>query len=248
MTTTTRAMCPSCRSTYDSDDSSLEDDSTDLSAEGSSNKKKRIGGRQICGRASELLVPGLRTMTLQIWYIWLAGGSVNYGVILIQPDIIGAEHSGERCPSYGMMAVGAAAGEQPGESVWLDGLGDGTPRDDTEQLLRSQYCAQQLNADDYAATFLVTSGEIPGLIIMCFIIDRIGRRATIGFGAEVCVVVLFLLIPCTSQNLETVLIWVGRGVSSALFQFTSTRLRSTRRRCGPQRWESGQRWRGWGWC
>ena len=38
-----------------------------------------------------------------------------------------------------------------------------------------------------------------------------------GQGAEVCLVVLLFLIPCTSFNVETVLIWLGRGVSSAFF-------------------------------
>lgn len=39
-----------------------------------------------------------------------------------------------------------------------------------------------------------------------------------GWGAIICASVCLLLIPCTSYNTETALIWVGRGVASAFFQ------------------------------
>ena len=42
-------------------------------------------------------MPGVRRLTLLLWYVWFVGGGIYYGVILVQPDIIGAEHSGERC-------------------------------------------------------------------------------------------------------------------------------------------------------
>lgn len=63
--------------------------------------------------------------------------------------------------------------------MWLDGL---DLQDDEEpvEAVRSQYCTQQLTAEDYAATFVTTSGEFPGLLLMMLIIDRIGRRATMG--------------------------------------------------------------------
>ena len=70
--------------------------------------------------------------------------------------------------------------------MWLDGLSDyqqdtgTTGTNEAIEAARSPYCAQQLTADDYAATFLVASGEFPGLILMWIIIDRIGRRGTIG--------------------------------------------------------------------
>ena len=82
----------------------------------------------------------------------------------------------------------------------------------------SVYCHTQLTSDDYVATFVAASGELPGILLMVAIIDRIGRRATMGWGAIICASVCLLLIPCTSYNAETALIWVGRGVASAFFQ------------------------------
>jgi len=82
----------------------------------------------------------------------------------------------------------------------------------------SVYCHTQLTSDDYVATFVAASGELPGILLIVAIIDRIGRRATMGWGAIICASVCLLLIPCTSYNAETALIWVGRGVASAFFQ------------------------------
>jgi hypothetical protein len=82
----------------------------------------------------------------------------------------------------------------------------------------SRYCRTQLTSEDYVATFIAASGELPGILLMVAIIDRIGRRATMGWGAIICASVCLLLIPCTSYNVETALIWVGRGVGSAFFQ------------------------------
>jgi hypothetical protein len=39
-------------------------------------------------------------MTVATIGLWQGG--IYYGIILVQPDIIGAEHSGERCPEYGL--------------------------------------------------------------------------------------------------------------------------------------------------
>ena len=80
---------------------------------------------------------------------------------MIQPDIIAAEHSGERCPSYGIAVTG---GEE--RSLWLDGLDRQSDNEAEAEVIRLQYCTQQLTADDYAATFVTTSGEFPGLLLM----------------------------------------------------------------------------------
>lgn len=66
------------------------------------------GGEVQLGSIGELLMPGVRLVTLLLWYIWFVGGGIYYGIILTQPDIIGAEHSGERCPQYGLAAEGAS--------------------------------------------------------------------------------------------------------------------------------------------
>ena len=60
------------------------------------------GGEVQLDSIGELLMPGVRRLTLLLWYIWFVGGGIYYGIILTQPDIIGAEHSGERCPQYGL--------------------------------------------------------------------------------------------------------------------------------------------------
>jgi MFS family permease len=211
------------------------------------------------GSMRDLLMPGVRRLTLLLWYVWLCGGGVYYGMILVQPDIIGAEHSGERCPSYGLLAIntqpppggGGGGGSSAASPIPLGlpppppsyplnasassaaaaayGGGGGsrgaTPlAGDDDGLLpatsprSNKYCAQQLTSDDYAATFVSASGELPGILLMVYIIDRIGRRATIGWGATICAAVFVLLVPCTSFLAETALIWVGRGVAAAFFQ------------------------------
>ena len=147
----------------------------------------------------------------------------DYGIILLQPDIIGAEHSGERCPQYGLAVVVTPDYTSPwlvsarthNESMLGGGGGGGV----TEiEAAKSRYCAQQLTSDDYAATFVAASGELPGILLMVSIIDRIGRRATMGWGVAISAAVFVLLIPCTSYLTETALIWLGRGVANAFFQ------------------------------
>jgi MFS family permease len=167
-------------------------------------------GEIALGGLRELLMPGVRRLTLLLWYVWFVGGGIYYGIILVQPDIIGAEHSGERCPEYNLAplpssAAGAEEARDAAAAVSSPSARSG-----------KDYCAQQLTSDDYAATFIAASGELPGILLMVAVIDRIGRRATMGWGAAICAAVCVLLIPCTSYGTETALIWLGRGKACLL--------------------------------
>jgi hypothetical protein len=165
-------------------------------------------GARVAGAAHAM--PGVRRLTLLLWYVWFVGGGIYYGIILVQPDIIGAEHSGERCPEYNLAplpssAAGAEEARDAAAAVSSPSARSG-----------KDYCAQQLTSDDYAATFIAASGELPGILLMVAVIDRIGRRATMGWGAAICAAVCVLLIPCTSYGTETALIWLGRGKACLL--------------------------------
>lgn len=99
--------------------------------------------------------------------------------VAVQPDTIGAEHSGDRCSEYGLVAD--STGRQ---DLWLRNVSRSEEHLATDaEDARSRYCAQQLTADDCVATFISASGELPGILFMVFIIDRIGRRVTMGVGA-----------------------------------------------------------------
>ncbi|KAG8470976.1 hypothetical protein KFE25_009397 [Diacronema lutheri] len=75
-----------------------------------------------------------------------------------------------------------------------------------------------LTADDYDANIVATAGELPGIIITFFVIDRIGRRRTIGCESLVMAAAMLLVIPCLSLPFQTGALFVMRGAADGLFQ------------------------------
>ena len=75
-----------------------------------------------------------------------------------------------------------------------------------------------LTADDYDANIVATAGELPGIIITFFVIDRIGRRRTIGCESLVMAAAMLLVIPCFSLPFQTGALFVMRGAADGLFQ------------------------------
>ena len=176
------------------------------------------GGKMEVGSIRAVLAPGVRWLAVLMAYVWFAGGCLYYGVILVQPDIITAEHSGERCPEYGLVTLPTVA-----ESPWLSSSASnasGAAAGGAELPGSNRWCALRLTSEDYASTFVAAVGEFPGVLVSLLMVDRLGRRATIGDSAAVCGAVCLLLIPCSFYWLEQGLIFVARGAANGLFQTT----------------------------
>ena len=176
------------------------------------------GGKMEVGSIKAVLAPGVRWLSVLLAYVWFTGGCIYYGVILVQPDIISAEHSGERCPEYGLVTLGGpAAAETPWLSSSASNASGAAPGGD-ELPGSNRWCALRLTSEDYASTFVAAVGEFPGVVISLLMVDRVGRRATIGDLAGVCGAVCLLLIPCSFYWLEQVLMFVARGAANGFYQ------------------------------
>lgn len=91
----------------------------------------------------------------------------------------------------------------------------GVPED--LSLVQPAKC-KMLSAEDYNENIIATAGELPGILITFLVIDRLGRRYTIGWEALVMGVAMLLVIPCASLQFQTTVLFVMRGAADGLFQ------------------------------
>ncbi|KAJ1622918.1 major facilitator superfamily domain-containing protein [Pavlovales sp. CCMP2436] len=59
-----------------------------------------------------------------------------------------------------------------------------------------------LTVSDYNANIVATTGELPGIAVTFLLIDRLGRKRTIGGEAMVMAVAMLLVIPCVSDSFQ----------------------------------------------
>jgi MFS family permease len=78
------------RSTVPGIDDALADESELI--DGDKSTRKGCTAVAACDRVGQLLVPGLRQITVLLWFIWLAGGSINCTSYLLRLPAVSALH------------------------------------------------------------------------------------------------------------------------------------------------------------
>jgi MFS family permease len=144
------------------------------------------------GGLGVLFSPELRRLTASQWLLWFAAAFTYYGCVLLTTELLAVD-------VCGYASDGAGGAHDAGK-----GGGGGA--------------CQGLTPSDYNENIVATAGELPGILVTFLLIDRLGRKATIGCEAVVMAVAMLCVIPCISQTAQTTVLFVMRGAADGLFQ------------------------------
>eukprot|EP00026_Physarum_polycephalum_P005204 Phypoly_transcript_05234.p1 GENE.Phypoly_transcript_05234~~Phypoly_transcript_05234.p1 ORF type:complete len:522 (+),score=55.19 Phypoly_transcript_05234:184-1566(+) len=145
----------------------------------------------------DLLAPSLRKTTLLLWVIWFANSFTYYGIVLAGTQIVSERGNGEIC-NNGKVFPPFFRHDSPTNS--------------------SGPAKCEMTSKDYRQVFITSMAEFPGIIITILIIDYVGRKKTQGIEFFICGVFSILLFMCVPDTLQTIFIFVIRGLISGAFQ------------------------------
>lgn len=170
------------------------------------------------GSVSELMRRGARGLAFKIWILWFVVAFAYYGHVLLQPEMIANEKSGNRC-SYARTECARLGQTQCTRSLNCGWSGGGCAVSDTLQGARIlDFCTRQLTKADYLSTLWASAGELPGLMFAFTAVDGIGRRPLLGYTYGLCAMSFLVLMSCIGRNAETMLFFMARGASFGAFQ------------------------------
>lgn len=177
------------------------------------------------GGVTDLLRPGARQLAFWIFVGWFVNSFIYYGLIMLQPELIAAENSGDRC-SYTANECARWTKDSTCNAMplcsWLTTNSDvqciPTGHTSSHENDANSVCALKLTRDDFISTLWGSIGEMPGVMIAFVIVDMIGRRPLLGYYYIVLLLGHIVLMFCTSRYTETVAFFFGRGASSGTFQ------------------------------
>ncbi|GAB1602604.1 synaptic vesicle 2-related protein-like, partial [Argonauta hians] len=140
------------------------------------------------GSILDTLKPDLRLTTVLLWIIWLSNSFCYFGVILMTTELF---ESGSNCE-----------------------ISNKTESDE-EPHCRLE--CKMLSKSDYTDLLWTTVAEFPGLLFTILIIDRVGRKITIGGEFFVFSVFMFLVNICTTRQVLICFLFVARAFISSAF-------------------------------
>ncbi|XP_022086272.1 synaptic vesicle 2-related protein-like [Acanthaster planci] len=88
----------------------------------------------------------------------------------------------------------------------------------SQSQLECYDACQSLTTSDYVLLLWTTFAEFPGIILTFVIIEKLGRKKTMGIEFLCFAIFMFLLFICTSTTLLTVFLFAARGFISGAFQ------------------------------
>eukprot|EP00178_Gracilaria_changii_P014105 TRINITY_DN3_c0_g1_i2.p2 TRINITY_DN3_c0_g1~~TRINITY_DN3_c0_g1_i2.p2 ORF type:complete len:553 (+),score=116.07 TRINITY_DN3_c0_g1_i2:27-1661(+) len=181
----------------------------------------------------DLFVPYVRGITAKVFVLWWAAAFTYYGLVMLQPELLAMENVGARC-SYAADECGALhdasrcaldercdwAGEQAHGCVLFVGHNTASALSAraASTAVTSKMCANRLRTEDFVSSLWGAVGEVPGIMASLLLIDVIGRRPVLAIWFASTALSFLLLIQCTSRHVETLLFFVGRGMSAGAFQ------------------------------
>lgn len=172
------------------------------------------------GSVSELMRKSVRGLAFKIWVLWFVVAFAYYGHILLQPEMIANENSGNRC-SYARTECARLGQTQCSKSLVCEWSGGGCAVSKAMHGARVlDYCMRQLTKADYLSTLWASAGELPGLMFAFTVVDGIGRRPLLGYTYGLCALSFLVLMSCIGRNAETLLFSMARGASFGAFQVT----------------------------
>lgn len=146
------------------------------------------------GQFKDLLTPALRVTSILLWVIWFANAFIYYGIVLTSTQLV----------------------QQRGEGLCDGSLFPPFLNHNHNHSTVDTSCG--LTDSGYKSIFITSIAEFPGIVITILVIDFLGRKIT--QGAEFLVVGVFslLVVMCLSSPVQTVFLFVVRGLITGAFQ------------------------------
>ncbi|CAN8064955.1 unnamed protein product [Agarophyton chilense] len=189
-------------------------------------------GEQRKSSTRDLFLPHVRSVTVKVFVLWFAAAFTYYGLVMLQPEFLAMENVGARCSyaaeecevlSNAPNCMSDSRCEWSGD-VQSGGCGLLAALRRTERVAgggdgtKVPMCANRLRRADFVSSLWGAVGELPGIVASLIVIDMIGRRPVLAFWFATTALSFLLLVQCTSRWTETVLFFVGRGMSAGAFQ------------------------------
>lgn len=173
------------------------------------------------GGCAPLVRSPLAKTTMLLAGIWFVSAFCYYGLVLMVTVLFEAERLGERCPApLGLSPVDGGGSETvPGRMLYFDpmsrllqqtGTGNGTSSAVTDCI--------PFEAADYQDTLITSIAEVPGLLLVAVLIDRIGRKRTVTVTFLASAVSFCLLWICMPRLVETSILFSARTFVTGAFQ------------------------------
>ncbi|XP_076140289.1 synaptic vesicle 2-related protein-like [Alosa pseudoharengus] len=133
------------------------------------------------GKIKDLFTPEYRMTTILLWFIWFANAFAYYGLVLLTTELFQA---GDIC-------------------------GVNTARAKVEP--RCSLECSYLTLDDYKDLLWTTLAEFPGLLVILWVIDRIGRKKSMVMCFVAFSVSILPLYACIGRTALTIFIFIARA-------------------------------------
>ncbi|XP_048114474.1 synaptic vesicle 2-related protein-like isoform X3 [Alosa alosa] len=133
------------------------------------------------GKIQDLFTPEYRMTTILLWFIWFANAFAYYGLVLLTTELFQA---GDIC-------------------------GVNTARAKVEP--RCSLECSYLTLDDYKDLLWTTLAEFPGLLVILWVIDRIGRKKSMVMCFVAFSVSILPLYACIGRTALTIFIFIARA-------------------------------------
>ena len=148
-------------------------------------------------------------MTLMTWAIWYACSLNYYGMVLLNTEIFILENGGEFCqdvyyPDQDDSAVTAVP-------IFTNG---------TYMTNVTNSDCRQLGTDDYLDAFLDSVAELPGIFLIFALLETVGRKRSMSSGFFFVGLMFFILCFCMPRGVQTLFLFLGRGVIAGVYQAT----------------------------
>eukprot|EP01127_Copromyxa_protea_P008765 TRINITY_DN2014_c0_g1_i6.p1 TRINITY_DN2014_c0_g1~~TRINITY_DN2014_c0_g1_i6.p1 ORF type:complete len:273 (+),score=47.89 TRINITY_DN2014_c0_g1_i6:446-1264(+) len=143
--------------------------------------------------------------TLLLWGIWVLCSFFYYGLVLILVETNKLQDEGLRCASGKIFDWG-----QDLVNVTIPV----TPTGNSSDIANCTGFPESRYLDVVIATF----GEIPGLVITLFMVDRLGRKKTMAIQFGVSAFFAFLMWMCLPRILETIIMTILKALVCGAFQ------------------------------
>ncbi|XP_052834035.1 synaptic vesicle 2-related protein [Octopus bimaculoides] len=140
------------------------------------------------GSILDTLKPDMRLTTILLWLVWFSNSFCYFGVILMTTELF---ESGSNC-DVGNKTVFRAEPHCPLE-------------------------CKMLSKGDYIDLLWTTIAEFPGLFLTILVIDKIGRKLTIGGEFIIFSVFMFFVNICTTREVLIFFLFVARAFISSAF-------------------------------
>lgn len=181
------------------------------------------------GNLADLIAPGMRRLTILIWVLWIVHAIIYYGNVLFTPKFYGSSAALDHSNTTSSLV------SNYGNNNAINGLSTGQPSIfdfilprhlldsptaspiDTSSPLAPSTAGNSTKLSLYAFVLLTTIAELPGLFGAAFLVEKIGRKKTMGVMLGLCACATIALLIPFPKVLSVILLSLSRmGINGAI--------------------------------